>query len=93
MNTKFLKALHQLDMGNYNDAESNIKQAISETSNIYELLEIYSCYAEVLYELNRYDDAMKCADFILNNNEDFDDGLATETALDIKKKISQYYCD
>ena len=87
MNIKYIKALHQLDIGNHIDAEKNIKQAIEETTNLFELLEMYSCYAELLYKLKRYDDAMKCVDFILNNNEDFENSIATETALEIRKSV------
>ncbi|MGN0471148.1 MAG: hypothetical protein ACI4GV_09575 [Acutalibacteraceae bacterium] len=88
MNTKFIKALYQLDKGKYSEAEENIKQAISETDNLYELLEIYACYAELLNELKRYDEAMECVNFILNNNEDYKDSVATKTALEIKCHIS-----
>ena len=47
-------------------------------------------YPQILgksHKLKRYDDAMKCVDFILNNNEDFENSIATETALEIRKSV------
>lgn len=89
MNTKFMKALYQLDQGKYEEAESNIKSALSETTNMYELLEINSCYAELLYELERYEEAMSCVNYILNNGEEFEGSTAYDTALEIKSNIEE----
>lgn len=88
MNAKFMKALYQLDQGKYTEAEENIRKAIAETTSPYELSEIYSCYAEVLFDMERYDDAMNCVDQILNN-EDMDNEQAISTALEIKERISE----
>lgn len=87
MNTKFMKALHQLDTGKYEEAEENIKLAIEECDSEYERLEIKACYAELLCELERYDEAMRCVDYILENNDDYDNTNAEETANDVKAFI------
>jgi len=63
--TNFDKAVRYLEMGNYEKSEELLKMAISECEkdmeqHEYELnpsIEIYCCYGELLYELNRTEEA------------------------------------
>ncbi len=87
MNLKFMKALHQLDAGKYEEAEENIKLAIEECDSEYERLEIRACYAELLCKLERYDEAMECVNYILENNDDYGNTNAGEIANDVKAFI------
>ena len=89
MNVNFNKALYQLDKGMYEEAEVNICKAIAECTNKYELLQMKCCYAELLYELDRYDEAMKCVIYILDNTDEYDKGFERETALEIKNCIEE----
>ncbi len=89
MNINFNKALYQLDMGKYEEAEISICKAIDECDNKYELLQIKCCYAELLYELDRYDEAMQCITYILDNTDEYDDGNERETAIELKSWIEE----
>ena len=84
---KFNKALYQLDKGQFEEAEENILQAIrEEAGNMYELIQIKCCYAEVLAGLERYKEAMECVEFILDNTDEYsDNGGERQTALELKK--------
>jgi len=89
MNVNFNKALYQLDNGKYEEAEKNICKAIDECNNKLELLQIKCCYAELLYDLDRYDDAMECVTYVLDNTDEFDEGFERQTALEIKNLIEE----
>lgn len=89
MNVNFNKALYQLDKGMYEEAEVNICKAIDECTNEYELLQMKCCYAELLYELHRYDEAMECVTYILDNTDEYDEGFERETALELKIRIEE----
>lgn len=89
MNVNFNKALYQLDKGMYEEAEKNIRKAIDECTNKLELLQIKCCYAELLYDLDRYNEAMECVTYVLDNTEEYDEGFERQTALDIKSWIEE----
>ncbi len=69
MNLKFMKALALLDRGRYDLAEVNIKSAISECNEIFEVIPMKACYAELLCESERYSEALSIAESILENSE------------------------
>ena len=87
MNQKFNKALYLLDMGKYKAGEKNLRMAIKECENPFELAEIKSCYAQLLYETGRYEEAMKYVNDVLENTSEYDDNNAREIAMDIKTNI------
>ena len=84
MNTKFNKALYLLDKGDYEKGEACLLEAIAECGSQFELMQIKCCYAELLMELERYDDARQCAEFILSNTDEYGDNeQERETAREI----------
>ena len=87
MNQKFNKALYLLDMGKYEEGEENLRMAIKECENPFELAQIKSCYAELLYEMERYEEAMGYVDDILESTSEYDDNDARETAIELKTSI------
>ena len=87
MNIKFRKALFMLDKGQFQKAEILLKQALEETENIYERIQIMSCYAEFLTEMERFDEAYEKAIYILENTDEYENGCERETAKNIIKKI------
>ena len=87
MNQKFNKALYLLDMGKYEEGEENLRMAIEECENPFELAQIKSCYAELLCEMERYEEAMGYVDDVLESTNEYDDNDARETAMDIKTNI------
>lgn len=89
MNVSFNKALYQLDNGKYEEAEKNICKAIDECTNKLELLQIKCCYAELLYDLDRYNEAMECVTYILDNTDEYDEGFERQTALELKSLIEE----
>lgn len=89
MNVSFSKALYQLDKGEFEEAEKNICKAIEECTNKYELIQIKCCYAEMLCELERYEEALEYVIYILDNTDEYDEGIERETALEIKDWIEE----
>ena len=87
MNQKFMKALMLLDRGKYNKAEENLKAAISESNNPIELIQMNSCYAGLLCELERFDESLVCADYVIENAENYDCIQELETVCEIKSVI------
>lgn len=89
MNLKYNKALYLLDMGRYEEAEQNLRMAIEECKNPFELAQIYGCYALFLYDEKRFEETMECVDYILTNTSKYDDNDARDTAIEIKEKIEK----
>lgn len=90
MNKNFFKALFLLDKGEYDSGEELLKRAISECDNQVELIGMKACYAELLCELERYDEALECADYIIDNAQFAEENDCTEeleTAEEIKTAI------
>ena len=69
MNQKFMKALMLLDREEYERAKETLNNAIAECDNIYELIPMKACLAELMCQLGRYSEALNCADFITDNSE------------------------
>ena len=89
MNHKFHKALYLLDLGKYQEGEGLIRQAIEETQNLYEKMPMAACYTELLYKLERYEDAMKYIEYILDNSSEEMFSKEHNMALEIKHSIVQ----
>lgn len=88
MNAKFNNALYLLDKGEYDKGELCLRDAMDECDNKMELIQMKSCYAELLMELERYSEALECADFILSNTDEYgDNGQERATAQEIKDYI------
>lgn len=69
MNMKFNKALYMLDMGKYDKGEELLKEAIQEIENPYELVQVKTCYAELLYEEDRQEEALSLVEELLCEDE------------------------
>lgn len=69
MNAKFMKALALLDRGKYDLAEENIRSAISESNEIFEVIPMKVCYAELLCESERYSEALRIVESVLEKSE------------------------
>ena len=59
MNLKFQKALFMLDNRQFEKSEILLKQALEETENDFERIQITACYAEFLEDMERFDEAYK----------------------------------
>ena len=84
MNQKFMKALMLLDRGKYDKGEESLKAAISESDNPVELIQMNACYAELLCELERFEESLVCTDYVIENAENYDCIQELETAREIK---------
>ncbi len=94
MNKNFNKALYFLDKGDYAKGEELLCLAISECDNTFELMQMKCCYAELLMELGRYNEARECAEYILSNTDEYSDNeQERETALDIIGFIEEEFCE
>ena len=88
MNGKFNHALYLLDKGEYDKAEICLRDAIAESDNKFEQVQIRCCYAELLMELERYSEALENAEYILANTDEYgDNDQERTTALEIKELI------
>jgi len=87
MNVKFRKVLFMLDNGQFEKAEILLKQALEETENIYERIQIMSCYAEFLTEMERFDEAYEKAIYILENTDEYDNDYERKIARNIIDRI------
>jgi hypothetical protein len=89
MNLKFMKALYLLDAGKYEKGEECLIQAMEECDSDTEIIMIKSCYAELLYMLERYDEAKVQVDFIIANADEYCDVYAPEleSAKNLKKML------
>ena len=73
MNGKFNHALYLLDKGEYDKAELCLRDAIAESDNEFEQLQIRCCYAELLMELERYSEALEHSEYILSHTDEYTD--------------------
>lgn len=92
MNVYFRKALFYLDNGDFSKGEMNLKNAIDscrETNNKMELIEISSCYAEVLYQMGRFEDAEQYIDYVIKNTELGNNQFERKTVMGLKNKIER----
>lgn len=87
MNQAFNKALFLLDKGDYERAEEELKKAIQTVNDLYEVAGIKVCYAEFLYETERYEEAMKYVEEILNMDDEYLFSEERDIAEEIKQKI------
>ena len=90
MNKNFFKAVLLLDKGEYDSGEEILKCEISECNNQIELIEMKASYAELLCEPERYDEALECANYIIDNAQfalENDCTNELETAEEIKNAI------
>ncbi|MBE6902386.1 MAG: hypothetical protein E7478_07910 [Ruminococcaceae bacterium] len=88
MNGKFNHALYLLDKGEYDKAEICLRDAISESDNAFEVIQIRCCYAELLMEQERYSEAMENVEYILSNTDEYSDNSQERaTAQEIKDYI------
>ncbi len=88
MNGKFNHALYLLDKGEYDKAEVCLRDAIGESENEFEQIQIRCCYAELLMELERYSEALEMAEYILSNTDEYTDNAQERaTAQEIKDMI------
>jgi hypothetical protein len=60
---------------------------IEECNNEYEMLQIKACYAELLCELERFDEAMDMVNYILKNTDEDFKSPERETAVNVKNYI------
>ena len=89
MNGKFNHALYLLDKGEYDKAELCLRDAISESDNAFEQMQIRCCYAELLMEQERYSEALENAQYILANTDEYtDNSQERATAQEIVDYIS-----
>ena len=77
MNIKFQKALFMLDKGQFEKSEILLQESFEETA----------CYAEFLFETERFGEAFEKAIYILENTDEYENGCERETAKNIIKKI------
>lgn len=88
MNGKFNHALYLLDKGEYDKAELCLRDAIAESDNMFEQIQIRCCYAELLMELDRYSEALENVEYILANTDEYSDNEQERvTAQEIKDYI------
>lgn len=87
MNLKFQKALFMLDNGQFEKAEILLKQALEETENGFERIQITACYAEFLEDMERFDEAYEKAFYILENTDEYDNDSERKTAENIIERI------
>ena len=87
MNQKFMKALMLLYKGKSDKAEESLKTAISESNNPIELIQMNACYAELLCELEKFDESQAYADYVIENAGNYDCIQELETAREIKSFI------
>ncbi len=87
MNIKFQKALFMLDKGQFEKAEILLQESFEESKSDYEKIQITACYAEFLFETERFDQAYEKAVYILENTDEYENGCERETAKNIIKKI------
>lgn len=85
MNLLFNKALYKLDKGDYESGKKLIEEALETETNEYELCGILSCYVELLYELEEYDEIPR---FIKKYKElDVDDTYSKEIIEEIERLL------
>ena len=87
MNIKFQKALFMLDKGQFEKAEILLQESFEESKGDYEKIQITACYAELLFETERFDQAYEKAVYILENTDEYENDCERETAKNIIKKI------
>lgn len=87
MNIKFNKALFLLDQGRYNEGEECLLQAFKESRNKQEMIQIRSCYLELLYKQKRFDEAKECIDFILENTAIDENSKERKVAVKLNELI------
>lgn len=87
MNLKFQKALFMLDNRQFEKSEILLKQALEETENDFERIQITACYAEFLEDMERFDEAYEKAVYILENTDEYDNDSERKTARNIIERI------
>lgn len=87
MNQSFNKALYLLDQGDYERGEEELKKAIQSNTDPYEIAGIKACYAELLYEENRYKEAMVYIEKVLNLEEEYLFSEEKDIVLELRQKI------
>ena len=88
MNAKFNYALYLLDKSEYDKSELCLRDAINESDNEFEQIQIRCCYAELLMELERYNEALEIAEYIISHTDEYiDNPQERATALEIKDYI------
>jgi tetratricopeptide (TPR) repeat protein len=72
MNQSFNKALYLLDRGEFEKGEKMINRAIEESvDDLYDLVEIKTCYADLLYQMNRLDESLVLIDEVLATGDEY----------------------
>ena len=87
MNLKFQKALFMLDNRQFEKSEILLKQALEETENDFERIQITACYAEFLEDMERFDETYEKAVYILENTDEYDNDSERKTARNIIERI------
>ena len=87
MNQSFDKALYLLDQGDYERGEEELKKAILDITDPYEIAGVKACYAELLYEENRYEEAMVYIEEVLNLEEEYLFSEEKDIVLELRQKI------
>lgn len=88
MNQLFNKALYLLDSGEYEKGEEELKKAIQTSADdLYELVEIKACYAELLYQTNRYDEAMVLIEEVLDSGDEYSFCEEKDMVKEIKQQM------
>lgn len=88
MNQSFNKALYLLDKGEYEKGEGMIKKAILESvDDLYDLVEIKTCYADLLYNMNRLDESLLLIEEVLATGDEYSFCDEKEMAEELKHMI------
>ena len=82
-----LRVLFMLDKGQFEKAEILLQESFEESKGDYEKIQITACYAELLFETERFDQAYEKAVYILENTDEYENDCERETAKNIIKKI------
>lgn len=94
MNLSFQKALFLLDQGDYERGEELLQKAIQTVTDPYEVAGIKVCYAQLLYEEERYEEAMIYVEEVLNIEEKYLFSEEKDHALELRKKmLGEHSCN
>ena len=87
MNIYFNKALYLLDKGKYEEGEKMLNKAIETCNERYEMIQIKACYAELLYEMDKIEEAKECIYYVLDNTSQEECLFERETVSEILNEI------
>lgn len=87
MNINYNKALYYFEYGKYEEGLKFLCEAIEESGDVFETIQMKACQAEVLYELNRFEEAEESIQYVLNNSSNYELEKEIEWVYSVQRKI------